>query len=114
MAGSSIYACRLGQEFAFTTTVEPGRPTGWRILDMLVPRSGPGILSHTCDLVVGGVDTGFQKEFRWEVDRLPKRLFGFSTVHLPSVTGDPERFLVTGAGVRGHDETTEVFYSPNR
>ncbi len=114
MAGSSIYACRLGQEFAFTTTVEPGRPTGWRILDMLDPRSGPGILSHTCDLVVGGVDTGFQKEFRWEVDRLPKRLFGFSTVHLPSVTGDPERFLVTGAGVRGHDETTEVFYSPNR
>jgi hypothetical protein len=113
MVGSSIYACRMGHEFAFTTTVEPGQPTGRSIIDLLDPRRGPGIVENVCELVVGTPAGGFGPALRWKADRLPKRLFGFSTIRLPSATGEPERLFVTGVGVRGHDDITEVFHSPS-
>ncbi|MCP4547828.1 MAG: AAC(3) family N-acetyltransferase [bacterium] len=108
MVGSTIYSCQLGDEYLFATAVEPGEPSGKRVLDLLDPGKGPGILARECELVSGNLTKGFRVIKRWPVDRLPKRLFGFSAIHLPSTHPAARRLVLTGAGVKQHDESTEI------
>ncbi len=107
--GSCLTACSVGPSFAFSTAVEPGAPTGNLLLDLLDPRLGPGIRMRRCDLLVGTPKDGFERVLSWDADWWPKRLFGFSTLHLPGGECSPLVLAVTGAGVRGHDDVTEVF-----
>jgi hypothetical protein len=109
MRGSCLSACSVDGHFAFTTAVEPGEPTGFLPFDMLDPRRGPGIVASECDLVVGNPARGFERVLSWRADFLPKRLFGFSRMLLPSGSWSAARLYVTGVGVRGHDEVTEIF-----
>lgn len=109
LQGSCLCAIRLGDEFYFSTAVEPGDLTGFRVFDMLDPRRGPGILSNRCTVVGGNLQRGFREVVGHAADPWPKRLFGFSLLQLPVTTPDAARLVLTGAGVRALDETTLVF-----
>jgi|GEM_PF-350159 len=107
--GSCIYAAQVGGQMVFTTSVEPGRPTGNKMLDLLDPRRGPGIASRDCQIYVGNLDDGFALQDEWRSDLLPKRLFGFSTIATPSRQGDSVVLALTGVGIAGKDRRTLFF-----
>lgn len=63
----------------------------------------------TCDLVIGDLDGGFSLALSWAADTLPKGLFGFASITLPTTTGDVPVLSCTGKGTRCNDETTVLF-----
>ena len=109
LAGSCLQAVQMGRHIPFSTAWEPGLETGCRLFDFLDWRPGPGIVGTDCELVVGEPRSGFRQLVGWEVDRLPKRLFGYSTIELPAVRGAGDTLLLTGVGVRGRHHVTEVY-----
>jgi hypothetical protein len=91
ISGSSIYSCRVQDQVVFSTTVEPGLPTGNRLHDWLESRPGPGIKGSYSDLMIG-TRAGFSLAGRWAKDPWPLRLCEFGSISFP--TGiNPGRYL---------------------
>ncbi len=111
MVGSCIYSVQLGDTYYFSTAYEPGKPMGNRLRDLLEIKPGPGIKSSHCEVIAGNPQTGFTCVLRWKVDRLPKRLFQFSSIRFPVIYGQSSDLLaVYGTGCKGHNDRTELFY----
>lgn len=109
MAGTCLSGAQFGSLFAFSTTVEKAPDLGLGPLDLLDPRIAPGIVRRACDLVIGTPDGGFEVALTWPSDWLPKGLFGYSTIELPSTWGAVPVLVATGIGLSGRDEVTFVF-----
>ena len=108
LVGSCVYAARVGDDYFFSSAVEPGRPSGRFLLDLIDFGRGPGILEPVCEIVGGSPNRGFDSLARWQADALPKRLFQFSAIAFPTDSESLEHLVTYGMGVRGHDDVTEI------
>lgn len=98
IAGSCIYGCKVGEDFVFSTTVEPdGRGTG--ISSLLAYKRGRGIVDRYSHLYVGTLEKGFREIYKVEKDLWFPVLFGFGTLRFPSGTN------TTGAILAEHIAT---------
>ncbi|HEY2682916.1 MAG TPA: hypothetical protein VGI93_05350 [Steroidobacteraceae bacterium] len=107
-SGSSIYGCKLADEAVFSTTVEPGLPTGHRLRDWFERKPGPGILGPYADLMVGG-QAGFVRIGRWQKDRWPYRLCEFGSICFPTGVNPGNRIYAYGTGLIGADGQLDVY-----
>jgi hypothetical protein len=108
ISGSSIYSCRVQDQVVFSTTVEPGLPTGKKLRDWLDSRPGPGIKGLYTDLMIG-THAGFSLAGRWPKDRWPLRLCEFGSISFP--TGiNPGRYLYAYfTGLAQNDGKMSIF-----
>lgn len=107
--GSCIYSMKLGEKFFFSTTIEPGQPTGRFFHDLIDTKPGPGILNNYCDVIAGNTEVGFEHMLKWKADRWPKRPFQFSSIIFPMTTSSNNYLPLYGQGCIGHDDCTEIF-----
>jgi hypothetical protein len=108
--GSSIYVGRSSKEIFFSTTVEPGEPTGNFIRDLLDTKLGPGILSSKASLM--SIDEkGLTSEiYSAEKDYLPFRLAQLGTFIFPSGTMPPNTIYAYGIALKDFDGNCLVFH----
>ncbi len=109
LIGSCVYACNVGDLLFFATAVEPGEPTGRFVRDVFALDKGPGILEWACEIVAGTPERGFARVHHSPVDRLPKRLFQFSSLRFPAGSPSAPVLVTYGTGLRGRDDVTEFF-----
>lgn len=80
LPGSSIYAAALAEGVCFSTTVEPGKPSGNLVYDLLIENKlGPGILDDAARLYYYSPRTGLHELLRGKKDLFPMRLCQFGT-----------------------------------
>lgn len=107
--GSSIYSAH-GERFAvFSSSVEPGEPSGQRWRDLLERRRGPGILSEWARIYHLDAAGDLSVVFSARKDGWPHRLAQFGTFTFP--TGQlPDGVIVAyGIALRGVDDTCLLF-----
>jgi len=107
--GSCIYSMKLGRRFFFSTSFEPGQPTGRFFYDLIDTKPGPGILSSYCDVIAGNIDEGFEPVMKWKADKWPKRLFQFGSIIFPISVSSNDYLPLYGQGCIGHDDRTEIY-----
>jgi hypothetical protein len=107
--GSSIYASGGIEEIFFSTTVEPGLPTGNFISDMLDSRLGPGVLSSKASLMSIDRQGVVSELYSAEKDNLPFRLMQFGTFIFPSGTMLPNTLYCYGVALKNIDNSCLVF-----
>jgi len=103
--GSSIYAGHIPGGIVFSTSVEPGMPSGRFLADVLETRPGPGILSNQAILYhFDHAGESLGTVFAAEKDWMPARLGQFGTFMMPSgMENLGGRILAYGNAVKGHD-----------
>lgn len=109
LSGSCIYSMKLGNKYIFSTSVEPGQPSGRIFCDLIDTKLGPGILSNECDVIAGNPEDGFELALKWKADKWPKRLFQFSSIIFPMSTSSNNYLPVYGQACMGHDDRTELY-----
>lgn len=82
LPGSSIYGAPAMDGMLFSTTVEPGMPSGRLVKDMLERRPGPGITSTAAHVFRLEADGSCLDIIAAEKDMWPLRLMQFGTFHL--------------------------------
>lgn len=107
--GSCIYGTKIRDLLIFSTTYEPGSPTGNFLCDLFDRGHGPGILGDYCEMIGGNLEIGFHTILHRPVDNYPKRLFQFSTFIFPTSEIDTSLLAVYNAGLKNWDDCTEVF-----
>ncbi len=112
ISGSSIYSCMVQDQLVFSTTVEPGMPSGKKIRDFLENCPGPGIKGRYSDIVAGNLEQGFKVVGSWPTDRLPLRLCGFGTVRFPAGINPGPYLYAHYLGLAGCDGRMDVFELP--
>lgn len=105
IAGSCIYGCKAGNEFVFSTTVEPdGRESS--ILYLLECKRGCGIVDRYSHLYVGTPEKGFREIYKAKKDLLFPVLFGFGTLKFPSGTNDTGTILAEHVATKKYGSKT--------
>ncbi len=99
LEGSSIYSCNAADVVHFSTTVEPGMPTG-RLADLFDRRPGPGIADRYAYLYRFSPQTGLQCLRRAEKDAWPMRLAQFGTFHFCQSASDKGVVYAYGAAIK--------------
>lgn len=85
LAGPCIYACQVKDKHIFSTSLEPGEPSGNLIRDFFLDRkSGSGIKDVFSEIVCGNIDSGFETIKSWPKDVWPPRLCQLGTIIFPS------------------------------
>lgn len=105
--GSSIYGVRSGDEFYFSTTVEPGYPPSGRVQMLTTRQRGPGIRDECAYLYRLTPDGELMDLFAAAQDIWPLVLFQFGTFRLCARAGGGA--FATGQAVRGEDGRTRTF-----
>ena len=108
LRGSSIYAGTGDGYVAFSTSIEPGAPTGNVLRDFATRRPGPGAIGDSADIHViedGQLSTAFSAQ----MDGWPLRLAQFASFSFPGGEMPADRFYAFGRGVRGYDGACLVF-----
>ncbi len=106
LEGSSIYAARMNAGILFSTTVEPGRPSGSVFRDLFERALGPGILSNASKVYFYCLkERSLNLILSAKKDWLPARLAQFGSFMMPSGMDNLNgRILVYGNAVRGYDD----------
>ncbi|MDD3029613.1 MAG: hypothetical protein PHS57_04965 [Alphaproteobacteria bacterium] len=105
LPGSSIYAQRWGEGVLFSTTVEPGAPSGRFLYDILDNRRGGGIADASAHLFFYTRDEGLREILRVPKDAWPMRLFQFGAFQFAQHP-TPQKIYAYGIGLRGYDDAT--------
>ncbi len=108
LEGSCIHACQLGDEFVFSTVVEPGEEKANFILNLLERKPGPGIKSSNSEIVIGNCQKGFQSIGKWAKDCWPPRLCQFGTITFPTGSNPTNKIYGYGIGLKGIDGKTFI------
>lgn len=103
LEGSCINACQLGDDFVFSTVVEPGEEKDSFIINLLDHKPGPGIKSLNSEIVVGNCQKGFQNIGKWAKDCFPLRLCQFGTIVFPTGFNPTNNIYGYGIGLKGLD-----------
>jgi len=109
ISGSSIHSCVVEDSLAFSTTVEPGIPSGNLLFDLFEYKLGPGIERNKADLILGSPARGFRLVGSWKKDILPPRLLQFGTISFPSGHNPTNYLYAYFTGLSGVDDHTVVF-----
>jgi hypothetical protein len=108
ISGSSIYSCQVHDQVVFSTTVEPGVPTGNTLRDWLDRRPGPGIKGMYSDLMVG-TQAGFSIVGRWPKDPWPFRLCELGSISFPTGVNPGHCVYAYFTGLARQDGCMSVF-----
>jgi len=107
--GSSIYS-GIGSDYViFSTTVEPGAPTGNFIKDMFETKLGSGIKSMYSCIYVMDKFYNIHEIFRAKKDLVPFRLGQFGTFMFPGGNMPQGYMYAYGVGVKKYDNVCMVF-----
>jgi hypothetical protein len=109
IAGSSIYSCMVQDQLVFSTTVEPGMPSGILIRDLMEYRPGPGIKDNCSYLMSGTPERGFSVIGAWRKDKLPPRLCEFGAIKFPTGVNPGGYLYAYFTGLSGTDGSMSVF-----
>jgi len=101
--GSSIYFGQNRNKYFFSTTVEPGEPSGSFIKDTFSYKLGEGILSNISKLYSVSSQNSIKVEFEGVKDILPARLGQFGCFMFPSGTMDSNDIIVYGVALESID-----------
>lgn len=107
--GSSIYAGYGKQYCYFSSTVEPGAPTGNFLRDVFERTPGPGILSSSAYIYAIDASGELQTLFSSEKDIWPMRLGQFGTFSFPSGVMPDGRFYAYGQALKMYDDCCLIF-----
>ena len=108
LRGSAIYAGEGDGYVAFSTSIEPGEPTGKMIRDFTTRRPGPGAIGDCADIHV--IEDGqLSRVFSARMDGWPLRLAQFASFSFPCGAMPADRFYAFGRAVRGCDGDCLVF-----
>jgi hypothetical protein len=106
--GSCIYGCRVGSQFVFSTSTEPGDSDQSVIARVLETRKGPGILRNESQILTGTPADGFRIIARNAKDPFPYRLFQFGTITFPAGENPGDLLFSYSIGNRTNDLSAEV------
>ena len=106
LAGPCIYACQLGDDFFFSTSVEPGKVTGNTLVDIFDRRRSPNIKENSCEIVYGNPSAGFATTTKWAKDFWPLRLGQFGTITFPAGFNPTDVIYAYGIAVKSFDDCT--------
>jgi hypothetical protein len=101
--GSCIYWQHHPDGVLFSSTVEPGAPTGHRLADLFCRSKGPGILSNDAVLYYYSEGKGLIEISRGTKDGWPSRLAQFGCFILPEGTGPQSMVVFSGQALSGLD-----------
>lgn len=104
--GSSIYGARSGDEFFFSTTVEPPYPPRGRLQALTTRERGPGIRDECAYVYRLNPDGELEDVYAAAQDAWPLVPFQFATFRVCARTGGGA--YITGQAVRGNDGRTRV------
>lgn len=104
--GSCIYWQHHPDGVLFSSTVEPGEPTGHRLADLFCLSRGPGILSNDAVLYFYSEAKGLMEITRGTKDRWPSRLAQFGCFILPEGIGPRSTVVFSGQALSGLDGRT--------
>jgi len=82
--GPSIYGCKWGEDFVFSTSVEGGSRTEGLLYMLFGARIGKGVKDHYSHIYQGNLKDGFIEIYRAKKDWLPFFLFQFGALIFPS------------------------------
>ncbi len=108
VAGSSIYAGTAETYVAFSSSVEPGEPSGKLLRDFTERKPGPGI-SGNAAVIYKLDDDGLSEVLSAPMDGWPLRLAQFATFSFPGGTMPADRFYAFGRAVRKYDGACLMF-----
>lgn len=108
LRGSSIYAGAGEGYVAFSTSIEPGEPTGNMVRDFTTRRPGPGAIGD-CAAIHVIEDGRLSSVFSARMDGWPLRLAQFASFSFPGGEMPADRFYAFGRAVRGYDGACLVF-----
>lgn len=107
IAGSCIYGCRIGENFVFSTTVEPdGRDTG--ISSLFKFKRGKGISDCYAHLYIGTLEKGFQEIYKVKKDIWFPVLFQFGTLKFPAGINRTKELLAEHVATKNYSGKTVV------
>ena len=109
LEGSSIYAGQGTDCAVFSTTVEPGEPSGKFIKDLFDVQLGPGIRSRFAAIYTIDSEGTLTELFRRTKDRLPFRLFQFGTFSFPGGVFPVGYIYAYGIALVDYDDTCLIF-----
>jgi len=108
-AGSSIYSCMVQDQIVFSTSVEPGPPSGMMVRDLLARKPGPGIRDDYSYLMAGNPELGFSVIGAWRKDKLPPRLCEFGAIKFPTGLNPGNYLYAYFTGLSGCDGSMRVY-----
>lgn len=105
LEGSSIYASPTQTGLLFSSTVEPGKPSGRHLKDIFERAPGPGILSNMSKLYHFEFSTGkMQTVLSARKDNIPSRLGQFGSFMIPTgLENMSGPVIVYGNAIKGYD-----------
>jgi hypothetical protein len=101
--GSSIYFGENRASFYFSTTVEPGEPSGNFLADLFSRKLGDGVLSDKSNIYALDDDNTISLEFQGLKDILPPRLAQFGTFTFPSGISSNKDVIAYGVALNSYD-----------
>lgn len=107
LPGSCIYACQCGENYVFSTAVEPDGRKGGR-LALLSRKRGSGIVDQYCHLYIGNVENGFREKYKVEKDNWPYPLCQFGALQFPSGNNTTNKLLIYHVATKKYDCKTII------
>ena len=107
--GSSIYYGKNRDVIVFSTTVEPGAPTGNSIRDIFETTPGPGIKSKYACIYTMDSSSNVHEIYRARKDLFPMRLAQFGTFTFPGGVMPQRSIYAYGVAVDKYDDACMLF-----
>lgn len=101
--GSSIYFGKSISSFYFSTTVEPGEPSGNFLVDIFSRKLGSGVLSEKSNIYSLVDKNTISLEFQGVKDMLPPRLAQFGSFMFPSGISNNKDIIAYGVALKSFD-----------
>jgi|SaaInlStandDraft_1057018.scaffolds.fasta_scaffold09333_3 hypothetical protein len=101
--GSSIYFGENRTSLYFSTTVEPGEPSGNFLVDLFSRKLGRGVLSEKANIYSLDGKNSISIEFQGLKDMLPPRLAQFGSFTFPSGVSNNKDIIAYGVALESFD-----------
>lgn len=106
--GPCIYGCKVGSDYIFSTSVEPGSGRSNKILNLLDKKPGPGIMNNCSQIVIGNLKKGFKTLLKGEKDQWPMGLCQFGVFTFPTGNNPTNKLYAYGIALKNYDGKTSI------
>lgn len=101
--GPVIYGCKIGSDYIFSTSVEPGSGRSNKILNLLDSKPGPGIMKNCSQIVIGNLKKGFKTLLHGKKDQWPMGLCQFGVFTFPTGNNPTNKLYAYGIALKNYD-----------
>lgn len=106
--GPCIYGCKVGDDYIFSTSVEPGSGRSNKILNLLDRKPGPGIMNNCSQIVIGNLKKGFKTLLKGEKDQWPMGLCQFGVFTFPTGNNPTNKLYAYGIALKNYGGKTSI------